>query len=151
MLQVDIINLTKQKAPSHDLIAVSKYVARYLKLTGELSLVLAGDAKMRSLNKDFRGKDQSTDVLTFPVKDFSLGLLGEVFINLNDCKRPRKYREVFSFSPSYHYLLFFLLIHGLLHLAGYSDDEEEGRLLMVEKGEKMMKLLLKNAIIKTSF
>lgn len=148
MFTVDIINLTKQEAPLKELLAVSKYVARSLKLGGELSLVLVADRKMRSLNRDFRGKDRSTDVLTFPANDLALG---EIFINLNDCQRPGKYREVFSFSPSYSYLLFFLLIHGLLHLAGYSDEKEKGRLEMIKKGEKMMKLLLKNAIIKAKF
>lgn len=148
MFTVDIINLTKQGAPLKELKAVAQSVAKSLKLKGELSLVLAGDRKMRSLNRDFRGKDRSTDVLTFSANDLALG---EIFINLNDCKRPGKYREVFSFSPSYSYLLFFLLVHGLLHLAGYSDEKEKGRLEMIQKGEKIMKLLFKNAIIKAKF
>jgi probable rRNA maturation factor len=150
MFTLEIVNLTKQKAPLKELKLVAQFVAKSLKLQGELSLVLAGDSKMRSLNRDFRKKDKPTDVLTFPANDLDFEFLGEIFINLNDCKRPRKYQEVFSFSPSYNYLLFFLLIHGLLHLAGYSDEKEKGRLEMIEKGEKMMKLLVKNAIIKTN-
>jgi probable rRNA maturation factor len=150
MFVVDIINLTRQRAPLKELVAISKYVAHYLKLEGELSLVLVADKRIKSLNRKFRGKNKITDVLTFPANDLPLVSLGEIFINLNDCRRARKYREVFSFSPSYHYLLFFLLIHGLLHLAGYSDEREDGRLLMVRKGEKIMELLLKNAIIKTN-
>jgi ssRNA-specific RNase YbeY (16S rRNA maturation enzyme) len=57
---------------------------------------------------------------------------------------------VFSFSPSYDYLLYFLLIHGLLHLAGYNDEIEKERLAIIALGEKIMKLLQKNDIIKTT-
>jgi len=150
MFTADVINLTKQKAPLKELVLASRYIGNYLKLAGELSVVLVADGRMKSLNKNFRGKNKVTDVLTFPANDFAFGSLGQIFINLNDCQRPKKYWEIFSFHPSYSYLLFFLLIHGFLHLAGYSDEREDDRLLMIKKGEKIMKLLIKNAIIKTN-
>jgi ssRNA-specific RNase YbeY (16S rRNA maturation enzyme) len=40
------------------------------------------------------------------------------------------------------------MLHGLLHLAGYNDDTESERLAMIARGDKMMKELVKNAIIK---
>ena len=148
MISVDILNLTKQKVALKQLKAVAEFTAHYLRLQGELSIVLGGDVRMKSLNSRFRGIEKSTDVLTFLVAGDGNNLLGEIFINLNDCQRPKKYREVFNFSPSRDYLLYFLLIHGLLHLAAYDDKKESERLVMVALGEKIMKLLKKNDIIK---
>ena len=150
MISIDILNLTKQRVSLKKLKAVAEFSANYLKLKGEISVVLGGDKRLKSLNNRFRGIEKSTDVLTFLVAGEKKSLLGEIFINLNDCRRPRKYREVFSFSPSYDYLLYFLLIHGLLHLAGYNDEVEKERLAIIALGEKIMKLLQKNDIIKTT-
>ena len=148
MFSIDIINFTKRRVPLQTLSKAASFAARHWRLQGELSLVLGGDKRLRSLNCDFRAKDKSTDVLSFSAPAMSAGVLGEIFINLDDCRRPSKYREVFSFSPSADYLLIFLMLHGLLHLAGYNDDTESERLAMIARGDKMMKELVKNAIIK---
>lgn len=150
MFSLDIINFTKQKVSSKLLTAVATYTARRLKLSGELSLVLAGDRRLHTLNKKFRSYNKTTDVLTFPAPVAVKNALGEIFINLNDCHRPQKYREVFKEKKSFHYILIFLLIHGLLHLAGDDDRTEKERLQMVARGEKIMQELFKNAIIKAN-
>lgn len=151
MINLEIRNLTKQKVSQKELIGIVDYLAKYLNLSGDLSLVLAGDGKLRSLNRKFRGIDKSTDVLTFSAPKSVPGFLGEIFINLNDCRRIYKYREVFDFEISSKYLLFFLLIHGLLHLAGDNDEKDKERIKMIERGKNIMKLLVKNAIIKLKF
>lgn len=147
MFNLEIKNFSKKKISFSLLNRVANYLAHYLKLKGELSLVLAGDYKLRSLNKKFRNKDKSTDILTFS-DDLNDYFLGEIFINLNDCQRSYKYKDIFDTPPSFHYLLIFLFIHGFLHLASYNDELEKDRQLMIEKGEKLMKLLVKNGIIR---
>jgi probable rRNA maturation factor len=148
MFSLDIINFTQQEAPSKLLIEAATYTARRLKLSGELSLVLAGDKRLHTLNKSFRSYNKTTDVLTFSAPKEIKNTLGEIFINLNDCRRPRKYLEVFSEKKSFTYILIFLLIHGLLHLAGDNDETEKERLHIIAKGEKIMQELFKNDIIK---
>ncbi len=148
MFSLDIVNLTKQTVPLKTLERVLIFAAQRWHIHGELSLVLAGDSRLRTLNRDFRGYDRSTDVLSFSAPTGTPGALGEIFVNLADCQRPAKYREIFKEKQSFIYLLLFLSLHGLLHLAGYEDETESGRLAMVAKGEKMMKELVKNAIIK---
>lgn len=148
MFSLDIINLTKQVVPLKTLERALIFAAQRWHLRGELSLVLAGDARLHTLNRDFRGYDRTTDVLSFAAPAGTQGVLGEIFVNLADCRRPLKYNEIFTEKKSFFYLLLFLSLHGLLHLAGYEDDSESGRLAMVAKGEKMMEELLKNAIIK---
>lgn len=148
MISFAVTNFTKQAVPLKTLEKVAIFVAKNLKLEGELSLVLGGDRRLRTLNKNFRNYDKSTDVLTFSAPQEMKNALGEIFINLNDCRRSYKYGEVFSEKKSYNYILIFLLIHGLLHLAAYNDETEKERLEMVDLGEKMMQKLFKNAIIK---
>jgi len=150
MLSVDITNFTKQVVSKKKLEQVAIFIAKKLKLTGELSLVLAGDKRLQSLNRDFRGYDKSTDILTFSAPQTAEKALGEIFINLHDCQRPHKYIEVFGEKKSFDYILIFLLIHGLLHLAGDDDSTERERLQMIKRGEDLMQKLFKNAIIKAN-
>jgi len=85
---------------------------RSLELDGvELSLSLVGDARIRKLNREWRRKDEATDVLSFPVGD---PLLGDVVISIETARRVAKERGVALRSELNLYLA-----HGLLHLLGY--------------------------------
>lgn len=148
MSEVNILNLTKESVNQKNLTLLALATMKYLGLKGELSLVLAADTRLRSLNRDYRQHDKSTDVLTFPAPKTAPHFLGEIFINLKDCARPNKYQEVFDFKPSRDYLLNFLLVHGLLHLAGYSDIQEKDRLEMISLGQEIMMKLIKDRKIK---
>jgi probable rRNA maturation factor len=101
----------------------------------ELSLVLTGDSPIRELNRAFRGKNRSTDVLSFPQLDDCAAVrpeyaavhhetepaaLGDVVISVDTALRQA---ERFGVSPESR--LRTLLIHGVLHLLGY--DHEKSR------------------------
>jgi probable rRNA maturation factor len=101
----------------------------------ELSLVLTGDSPIRELNRAFRGKDRSTDVLSFPQLDDCAAVrpeyaaahhetepaaLGDVVISVDTALRQAEWLGV---SPESR--LRTLLIHGVLHLLGY--DHEKSR------------------------
>lgn len=109
-----------------------------------VSLVIVGDRRMRTINKQYRGKDKTTDVLTFRLenninsKSLEDTLLGEIFINIDEAKRTEKYLELLGAKKSYSYIFYFLFVHGLLHLLGYDDKTEKERLAMVELGKKFM-------------
>jgi len=75
----------------------------------ELSLVFAGNARMRSLNKTYRKKTYSPNTLSFPLSNTS----GEIFINTNRIPLEAKH---YGLSERGYYA--FLFIHGLLHLKG---------------------------------
>jgi len=76
-----------------------------------LSLVFIGDTRMRALNYDSRGKDTTTDILSFPLSKTS----GEMFISVKEASRRCKN---FDLSPTKY--ITFLFIHGLLHLKGHT-------------------------------
>ena len=83
----------------------------------ELSLTLVGDAEIRRINKDWRKKDEATDVLSFPAGDH-LGVgprpLGDIIISLPTARRQAK-----EYGRSLHDELDRYLAHGLLHLLGH--------------------------------
>ena len=94
----------------------------------EVSLVLADDAMVQELNRDWRGKDKPTNVLSlpgeddFPVPD-APRLLGDIVLAQETVAR-----EALEQSKSFNHHLSHLVVHGMLHLLGYDhieDDEAE--------------------------
>ena len=101
-----ITNKTKGKLPGlpfaqmKDAVMGKKY---------ELSLVFVGEKRSRKLNKEYRQKDKSGNVLSFPLDKKN----GEIFI----CP-VRARREMKNFGRKYDNFIAFLFIHGLCHLKG---------------------------------
>lgn len=158
-----IANLTKKKICRRSLKNLAEAFLKKHKIRdAEISLVLIGDRRSRTLNKKYRQKDYATDVLSFSNPNFKLGrdnFLGEIFINLNEVSRLKKYQAMFleleeidglrtggkvklqktSQSAQEKYLLHFIFIHGLLHLIGFDDEQEADRLKMLNLGAKFLK------------
>lgn len=93
----------------------------------ELSILLCDDATIHALNRDYRGKDQPTDVLAFAMREGEGGalhpkLLGDVVISLETARRQAREHDRTVVQE-----VTFLLAHGLLHLLGYDHrtDEED--------------------------
>ena len=76
-----------------------------------LSLAFIGEKKSRTLNRTFRGKDEPTDILSFPLSKDT----GEIFINLT-----RSRVEAGRFDREFKNFVAFLFIHGLVHLKGHT-------------------------------
>ncbi len=96
------------------------------KVTGpsELSIVLTDDDEQRVLNRDWRGIDKSTNVLSFPqIEPFGpvSGLLGDIILARETLVREAEEQGV-SFDDHFTHLV----VHGFLHLLGYDhiDDDE---------------------------
>jgi rRNA maturation RNase YbeY len=90
----------------------------------ELSLELVGDRRMRRLNRRYRKKDRTTDVLAFPMRESHNPcpmLLGDVVISV-----PTAIRQAKESGRSVGDELAALLVHGVLHLCGY-DHERSAR------------------------
>lgn len=90
--------------------------------TAELSVLLVSDRRMRTLNRRYRKKDRSTDVLAFPLREgrfsrFRGALLGDVVISVQAAKRQAK-----EFGHSLRAEIERLLVHGVLHLLGYDHE-----------------------------
>jgi probable rRNA maturation factor len=122
-----------RRVPAAALEAFAQRVARTApktKATG-VSIVLAGDASVRRLNRDFRGKDQNTDVLSFPsgVEALPDGTrpLGEIVISVAQAARQAE-----SAGHSLASELRLLVIHGYLHLLGYDHEVDDGTMMRLQ-------------------
>lgn len=92
--------------------------------------LLTGDAELRRLNRDFRGKDYSTDVLSFPsVPGRERGAaVGDLAISL---ARARAQARDFGHTTEQEVRI--LMLHGLLHLLGMDHETDTGRMARAEK------------------
>ncbi|HEY6839141.1 MAG TPA: rRNA maturation RNase YbeY, partial [Geobacteraceae bacterium] len=91
----------------------------------ELSVVIVGDRSIRRLNREYLGRDKTTNVISFSMQEGEFAqvnpqLLGDVAISADTCAR-----EAEEGGVSFSFRLTFLLLHGILHLAGF-DHERSG-------------------------
>jgi probable rRNA maturation factor len=97
-------------------------------LKGEVSVLLTTDAGIRRLNRRFRKKTKATDVLSFPVDDASFGAAGDLAISVETAARQAR-EQGHALSVE----LRVLMLHGLLHLAGYDHEADDGAMAREER------------------
>ena len=100
--------------------------------TISLSVNLVSKEEIQKLNKEHRGKDAPTDVLSFPV-DAEAGDLGDIFICLSIAKK-RAEDDNMTIEKE----LSWLTIHGFLHLLGYDHDKSEEEARKMDQLEKQI-------------
>lgn len=85
----------------------------------ELSLVLVDDKMIQAFNRDYRGKDKPTNVLSFPVVN-APGLLGDIVLAYETVITEASDKKISVKDHATH-----LIIHGFLHLLGYDHKTDE--------------------------
>ena len=95
-----------------------------LSLAGEVEVLLADDATLRRLNRQFRGKNKSTDVLSFPSPcELSAVYAGDLAISLETAAR-----QADEHGHELRDEVRILMVHGLLHLAGLDHETDDGEM-----------------------
>lgn len=105
--------------------------------TSEVDIVFMDDAAIKKLNKRYKGKDASTDVLSFGIdgREFMRKkVLGEIFISLDTARRNAK-----LFGVAFEDEVVRYLVHGMLHLFGYDDGTEADKMRMWHRQEGLLK------------
>jgi probable rRNA maturation factor len=92
---------------------------------GTVTVAIVPDGRVRRLNRVYRRKDISTDVLSFPSDE--PGYLGDIAIASGVARR-----QATAAGHSLHTELRVLALHGLLHLLGYDHERDDGRMARVE-------------------
>jgi probable rRNA maturation factor len=107
---------------THPLRRIATRAARENDLSGKrIQVILTGDEDLRRMNRDYRGRDAPTDVLSFDLRDdHGAGVDGEIYISLPYARRRASRRHRSLESEVLH-----LTVHGLLHLAGHDHETEE--------------------------
>lgn len=118
-----------------------KQVSKDLKIKESLyfDVIVVDDQQMQKINKQFRKKDKSTDVITFALRDASSSvntpLLGEIYLALDYILK------VSNKSFNEEFILAF--IHGILHLLGYDHDDKKKEEVMFSLQNKILQKVCK--------
>lgn len=150
MIDLDIINNQDVIQYKDELIELlNKVIEKSLEvenITGdiEVSLSFVDNNEIKELNRDFRGKDKETDVLSFPQyedqelirQENNIVVLGDIVISLEKAKE-----QSVEYGHSFEREVAFLTSHSMFHLLGYDHDNEENTKLMRRKEEKVLELL----------
>lgn len=123
---------------------LEKVVLECFKIEGieanyEVSISFVDNREIKELNRDYRGKDIETDVLSFPIDDdmgLPLPLLGDIIISL---EKARDQAEEFQHSLIRE--ISYLTVHSMFHLLGYDHMEDGEKKLMRAKEKKVMESL----------
>ena len=103
------------------------------------SIIFVDNEKIHELNKQFRGVDRPTDVISFALEDAeeeflsTIRVLGDIYISI-----PKMQEQAKEYGHSEKRELAFLVVHGLLHLLGYDHQTEEEEKVMFQIQEEML-------------
>ena len=95
---------------------------------GDVELVFVSDDEMRKINREHRGINKATDVLSFPYEQVSGGLMGSVVISTDTASRVAS-----ELGHSIECEIALLFLHGVLHILGYDHEIDDGQMRGKEK------------------
>lgn len=140
MNDISFINQTDKKIEEMKVLdELINFAVSYEKLDNVIfNIVFIDDNQMHKLNKQYRGVDKTTDVLSFAFEDNEdlkeeVRMLGEIYISLD-----KAYEQAVSYGHSNLRELSFLMIHGFLHLLGYDHMEDQEEKEMFDRQEVIL-------------
>lgn len=141
MNRIEIFNETNEPIEELEIIEnLLNYAIEHEKLDNlEFSVIVVDNEKIHELNKEFRGIDRPTDVITFALEDnedfpmMDTRVLGDIYISLDKAKG-----QAVEYGHSFLRELAFLSIHGFLHLLGYDHMKEDEEKIMFDKQEEIL-------------
>ena len=118
--------MTRPKAISNSTtsLALSRFATRAqraLLLRGDINICITSSSEMRSLNRRFRGKNKATDVLSFPSQTREVA--GDIAISLEIAAR-----NAAELKHDLATEVKILILHGMLHLAGFDHEIDDGEM-----------------------
>ncbi len=100
-----------------------------VRLRGMVSVLLTSDKAIKRLNRTFRGKNKATDVLSFPAGEASRhAVAGDLAISI-----PTARKQAAEQGHTLAVEVKVLMLHGLLHLAGYDHESDSGKMARRER------------------
>lgn len=102
------------------------------KVSGEINFILCSDKYILQINQQFLNHDYYTDVITFNYCEDN-NISGDIFISIE-----RVHENANDFKVSFENELLRVMIHGVLHLIGYSDESDEEKKNMHKKEDEYL-------------
>ena len=140
MNDINIYNETNDEFPYNDIIekVVNKAFEIERVKNASCSIIIVDNSYIHKLNKEYRGIDRVTDVISFALEDDKnmvipdgTRLLGDIYISLDKAREQAK-----EYGHSLERELCFLAVHVIYHLLGYDHEKEEEAEVMFKKQEE---------------
>ena len=104
----------------------------------EVSIILTNDSEIHALNREYRGKDTPTNVLSFELGDDVL--LGDIYISFDTVMQQAKTENITMENHTAH-----MVVHGVLHLIGYDHlNDRQAKKMESKEIEALKKIGIKN-------
>ena len=143
MDNVEIFNETNEEIEDLKILKpLLEYARKYEGLEDtelEFSIIIVDNKRIHEINKEYRGIDRPTDVISFALEDSegveleNYRILGDIYISIDKIKEQAK-----EYGHSEKRELAFLTVHGFLHLLGYDHMEKEEEKIMFGKQEEIL-------------
>ena len=143
MDNVEIFNETKEEIKDLEILKpLLEYARNYEGLENtelEFSVIIVDNKRIHEINREYRGIDRPTDVISFALEDSegieleNYRILGDIYISIDKVKE-----QAASYGHTEKRELAFLTIHGFLHLLGYDHMEPEEEKIMFGKQEEIL-------------
>ena len=140
-MNIEVKNLLDEKIDELDQLNEFLYkVCEDEKLDNVIfDVIIVNNQMIHELNKEYRGIDRPTDVISFALEDDKsfnrndIRLLGDIYISIDRAREQAK-----EYGHSFLRELYFLAVHGLLHLLGYDHMTKEDEKVMFGKQEEIL-------------
>lgn len=145
MITVDFIDAGQFTSDTErkDIESLLSFAYDYLKQEGEaeVSVSFVTNDEIKNINRDYRGKDSVTDVISFALEDAeddvvhdeAVRVLGDIIVSTHRAKE-----QALEYGHSYRRELLFLSLHGFLHLLGYDHIDQDDEVQMNQKQDEIL-------------
>ena len=140
MNRYEIINETKESIKELEILdGLLDYALKSEKINdAEFNIIIVDNKRIKEINKEYRGIDRETDVISFALEDYMdvalpHRMLGDIYISIDKARG-----QAIEYGHSLKRELSFLAVHGLLHLLGYDHMEKEEEKIMFERQELIL-------------
>ncbi len=103
------------------------------------NVIIINNEKIREINREYRNIDRETDVISFALEDeksfnrTDIRILGDIYISIDKARS-----QALEYGHSFKRELYFLAVHGFLHLLGYDHMKKEDEEVMFKKQEEVL-------------
>lgn len=147
-LTIDMFDETEEltETTQQEVLKLVTYAAETEQLVdaAELSITFVDNDRIQEINREYRGKDMPTDVISFALEEMGEGemeydmgntprMLGDIIISI-----PRAKEQAADYGHSFERELGFLAVHGFLHLLGYDHMTDEEEIVMVQRQKEIL-------------
>ncbi len=140
MNQIEIFNETEKKIEEIDtMYQLLEYAAKEENVENAIfNVIIIDNERIREINRDYRGKDTPTDVISFALEEgmdikTDFRVLGDIYISIEKAEEQAQ-----NYGHSRKRELCFLTIHGFLHLLGYDHMTKEEETIMFKRQELIL-------------